>query len=349
MIVQSTKKKNSRSPELPLIRCRVDYTGFSTINTQQLAHKYVNKVANPQDILLWQKEVVRRKLEKQQKNGPVSIPVATEETKIEDLINENLTEKLKVLPENELADALNAFVRKDEKEALVLAVHRVLQETSKAATKQPLESENDGETEIKAIKNAISIAVEQRCAAQAAKNVLHNAAKVRTAAVSAANASIAPVSAGNKGNDSVNYATPGEDRLPALGKLEGKSLSNASKTSPVSQSITSTTKKKPKSPELETVDLTEAPDSMDEMPESDVEDGMEIDTHTMPAATAINHNSKSETLSPAGQGDRRLGAKRPASNLQRQTVKGRLKSIARQADSGKKGSHDTKWGSMKTN
>jgi hypothetical protein len=47
-------------PKLPLIRLRVDYTGFSTVHTLRFGQKFVNRVANPSDILLWAKSSVRR-------------------------------------------------------------------------------------------------------------------------------------------------------------------------------------------------------------------------------------------------------------------------------------------------
>lgn len=34
---------------------QVDYTGFSTINTQRFGQQFVGKVANPHDMILWQK------------------------------------------------------------------------------------------------------------------------------------------------------------------------------------------------------------------------------------------------------------------------------------------------------
>ena len=39
---------------------QVDYTGFSTINAQRFGQKFVGKVANPHDILLWHKAPVRK-------------------------------------------------------------------------------------------------------------------------------------------------------------------------------------------------------------------------------------------------------------------------------------------------
>ncbi len=39
---------------------QVDYSGFSTINTQRFGQHFVGKVANPNDVLLWQKSAARR-------------------------------------------------------------------------------------------------------------------------------------------------------------------------------------------------------------------------------------------------------------------------------------------------
>ena len=45
---------------LPLVRLRVDYTGFGTINTQRFGQKFVGKVANPHDVLHWHKNASKR-------------------------------------------------------------------------------------------------------------------------------------------------------------------------------------------------------------------------------------------------------------------------------------------------
>lgn len=39
---------------------QVDYSGFSTINTQRFGQHFVGKVANPNDVLLWQKSSARK-------------------------------------------------------------------------------------------------------------------------------------------------------------------------------------------------------------------------------------------------------------------------------------------------
>ena len=60
LIDAAQRERPDRAPELPLVRLRVDYTGFSTINTQRFGQKFVGKVANPNDIVLWQKAPARR-------------------------------------------------------------------------------------------------------------------------------------------------------------------------------------------------------------------------------------------------------------------------------------------------
>jgi hypothetical protein len=47
-------------PMLPLIRLRVDYTGFSTIHSQRFGNTFKDRVANPGDILLWSKSSAPR-------------------------------------------------------------------------------------------------------------------------------------------------------------------------------------------------------------------------------------------------------------------------------------------------
>ena len=45
---------------LPLIRLRIDYTGFDIIRTQEMQKRFACTVANPDDMLLWVKKPKRR-------------------------------------------------------------------------------------------------------------------------------------------------------------------------------------------------------------------------------------------------------------------------------------------------
>ncbi|GAX85793.1 hypothetical protein CEUSTIGMA_g13208.t1 [Chlamydomonas eustigma] len=121
------------APKLPLVRLRVDYTGFSTINAQRFGHKFVNKVANPQDILIWHKAAARRvKSEGAQlyESEELLRPEALDQQRIEDLVASNLKASLRVLHEDDLATALHNFVEKDEKQALHDLLSRSLYETT---------------------------------------------------------------------------------------------------------------------------------------------------------------------------------------------------------------------------
>jgi len=61
LIEKNSQPMASRSEsKLPLIRIKVDYSGFSTINPQRFGQKYVGKVANPQDILIFTKSAKKR-------------------------------------------------------------------------------------------------------------------------------------------------------------------------------------------------------------------------------------------------------------------------------------------------
>ena len=62
-MVSSAQKRAAGQADaqmLPLIRLRVDYTGFSTINAQRFGQQFVGKVANPHDLLLFQKAPARK-------------------------------------------------------------------------------------------------------------------------------------------------------------------------------------------------------------------------------------------------------------------------------------------------
>eukprot|EP00035_Acanthoeca_spectabilis_P024894 m.455897 g.455897 ORF g.455897 m.455897 type:complete len:668 (-) comp20957_c0_seq1:227-2230(-) len=47
------ESKEQASTKAPLLRLRVEYTGFETINTQRFGQRFVGEVANPKDLLLF--------------------------------------------------------------------------------------------------------------------------------------------------------------------------------------------------------------------------------------------------------------------------------------------------------
>ena len=141
MISEALRGIGSRTPQLPLVRLRVDYTGFSTINTQRFGQKFVNKVANPHDIILWQKAALRRPRPVGEGVSIVSqfkdrLPSAEDQMRIEDLISAHLDQNLEVLPEEELTTALKEYVDKDERSALQVTIGKALLETQNATEEQ---------------------------------------------------------------------------------------------------------------------------------------------------------------------------------------------------------------------
>ncbi|XP_056173275.1 double-strand break repair protein MRE11 isoform X2 [Syzygium oleosum] len=130
LIEKSGKKAANRSElKLPLIRIKVDYSGFMTINPQKFGQKYVGKVANPQDILIFSK--ASRKGRSESANFDDSERLRPEELNqqnIEALVAENNL-KMEILPVNDLDKALHEFVNKDDKMAFYSCVQLNLEET----------------------------------------------------------------------------------------------------------------------------------------------------------------------------------------------------------------------------
>ncbi|KAF3323760.1 double-strand break repair protein MRE11 [Carex littledalei] len=134
-IVRALIEKGSRSIpsrselKLPLVRIKVDYSGFSTINPQRFGQKYVGKVANPQDILIFSKAAKKR----QSVQDPIDEserfrPEELNQQNIEALVAENNL-KMEILPVNDLDIALQDFVNKDDKTAFYACLKRNLEDT----------------------------------------------------------------------------------------------------------------------------------------------------------------------------------------------------------------------------
>eukprot|EP01124_Arcella_intermedia_P010158 TRINITY_DN16696_c0_g2_i2.p1 TRINITY_DN16696_c0_g2~~TRINITY_DN16696_c0_g2_i2.p1 ORF type:complete len:688 (-),score=206.17 TRINITY_DN16696_c0_g2_i2:44-2107(-) len=144
------QQKELGRPDLkPLIRLKVDYTGYSTISVPRFGQQFVGKVANPKDILLFH----RRKNTKSGVRPGVENPEAEEElfvrgvrpdpvdsTKIEDLILSFLgptgSGSVEILPEGEFTNALHQFVDKEDKGALSDFIQKKLKTTQTYLEKQ---------------------------------------------------------------------------------------------------------------------------------------------------------------------------------------------------------------------
>ncbi|XP_039125723.1 double-strand break repair protein MRE11 [Dioscorea cayenensis subsp. rotundata] len=132
LIEKSNKRSVNRSElKLPLVRIKVDYSGFMTINPQRFGQKYVGKVANPQDILIFSKAAKKRQsLEEKIDDHEKLRPEELNQQNIEALVAESNL-KMEILPVNDLDIALQDFVNKDDKMAFYSCVQYNLDETRK--------------------------------------------------------------------------------------------------------------------------------------------------------------------------------------------------------------------------
>ncbi|KAK1609206.1 hypothetical protein QYE76_032879 [Lolium multiflorum] len=145
--VENLIEKNNRKtgsglePKLPLVRIKVDYSGFSTINPHRFGQKYVGKVANPQDVIVFSRSAKRRQNTQVDADGSEQIyPTDLDQCTVEDLVAESNV-KTQILQVNDLQTALHVFVKKDDN----MAFHSCLQKNTEDAKKKL----TDGSSEFK--------------------------------------------------------------------------------------------------------------------------------------------------------------------------------------------------------
>ncbi|KAI3473337.1 hypothetical protein Pfo_030628 [Paulownia fortunei] len=122
--------------KLPLVRVKVDYSGFMTINPQRFGQKYVGKVANPQDILIFSKASRKGRSEDKIDDSERLRPEELNQQNIEALVAESNL-KMEILPVNDLDVALHNFVSKDDKMAFYSCLQYNLEETRNKIAQDP--------------------------------------------------------------------------------------------------------------------------------------------------------------------------------------------------------------------
>ncbi|KAL8516877.1 hypothetical protein ACS0TY_015218 [Phlomoides rotata] len=129
LIARASQKAVKKSElKLPLVRIKVDYSGFMTINPQRFGQKYVGKVANPQDILIFSKASKKGRNESKIDDSERLRPEELNQQNIEALVAESNL-KMEILPVNDLDVALHNFVNKDDKMAFYSCLQYNLEET----------------------------------------------------------------------------------------------------------------------------------------------------------------------------------------------------------------------------
>ncbi|KAK6007634.1 hypothetical protein QM012_004448 [Aureobasidium pullulans] len=124
-----------QKPELPLIRLRVEYSApeggrFDCENPQRFSNRFLDKVANVNDVVQFHRKKTGTSRKKEQPDMPeeaVLHQLTLDTVKVEKLVKEFLTaQSLTILPQNSFGDAVSQFVNKDDKHAMEAFVNESL-------------------------------------------------------------------------------------------------------------------------------------------------------------------------------------------------------------------------------
>lgn len=112
---------------LPLVRLRVEYSApegqkFDCENPQRFSNRFVGKVANVNDVVQFhrkKKNAAGAKVEKQMPEADVLDAINGENVKVSKLVHEFLSaQSLKIIPQAPFGDAVDQYVRTDDKHAM---------------------------------------------------------------------------------------------------------------------------------------------------------------------------------------------------------------------------------------
>uniref|UniRef100_A0A803T602 Double-strand break repair protein MRE11 n=1 Tax=Anolis carolinensis TaxID=28377 RepID=A0A803T602_ANOCA len=141
---------NPRQPEKPLIRLRVDYSGgFEPFSVVRFSQKYMDRVANPKDIIhFFRHREQKEKNEDEMNFGKLVCKPASEGTtlRVEDLVKQyfQTAEKkvqLSLLTERGMGEAVQEFVDKEEKDAIEELVKFQLEKTQRFLKERHIDGE----------------------------------------------------------------------------------------------------------------------------------------------------------------------------------------------------------------
>ncbi|XP_075997783.1 double-strand break repair protein MRE11 [Genypterus blacodes] len=151
------------TPEKPLIRLRVDYSGgFEPFNMSRFSQKFVDRVANPKDIV----HFLRRREQKEGVKDEVHVDygrlvqtAAVEGLRVEDLVKQYFeaaeqTMQLSLLTEQGMGKAIQEFVDKDEKDAIEELITYQLEKTQRHLFARGVTTEQDIDAEIKLFRDS---------------------------------------------------------------------------------------------------------------------------------------------------------------------------------------------------
>ncbi|KAM7085647.1 double-strand break repair protein MRE11 isoform 1-T1 [Molossus nigricans] len=142
---------NSQQPDKPLIRLRVDYSGgFEPFNVLRFSQKFVDRVANPKDVI----HFFRRREQKENTGEEINLgkfitkPSEGTTLRVEDLVKQyfQTAEKnlqLSLLTERGMGEAVQEFVDKEEKDAIEELVKYQLEKTQRFLKERHIDALED--------------------------------------------------------------------------------------------------------------------------------------------------------------------------------------------------------------
>ncbi|KAI5616958.1 double-strand break repair protein MRE11 [Silurus asotus] len=138
---------NPLTPDKPLIRLRVDYSGgFESFNTMRFSQKFVDRIANPKDILHF---IRHREKESIDFGSLLSRPSSDVlQLRVEDLVKEyfQTAEKnmqLSLLTEQGMGKAVQEFVDKEERDAIEELINYQLEKTQRFLQERNVEASEE--------------------------------------------------------------------------------------------------------------------------------------------------------------------------------------------------------------
>ncbi|XP_066508525.1 double-strand break repair protein MRE11-like [Hoplias malabaricus] len=162
---------NPLTPEKPLIRLRIDYSGgFESFNTVRFSQKFVDRVANPKDIIHFarHRETKGTKEEAIDFDALLSRPSSEVlQLRVEDLVQEyfQTAEKnmqLSLLTEQGMGKAVQEYVDKEEKDAIEELINYQLEKTQRYLRERRVEaSEEKIDEEIRRFRDSKKNTVEE--------------------------------------------------------------------------------------------------------------------------------------------------------------------------------------------
>merc|ERR1719272_2299188 len=170
-----TQAAESRA-KFPLLRLKVDYTGFTTCNPQRFGQRFVDKVANPSELLLFQRKAKKEDKADKKKEGARNADPERDQDRdpavqIQDLVGSFLRggkEQLRLLPQADLDTAVfDGYVSKGTKTAIQDQVEKSLKQMQGLLNSEHRDHINQG-TDRKSKESEIEKFVRERAAASGA-------------------------------------------------------------------------------------------------------------------------------------------------------------------------------------